>query len=160
MNQAQFARLAGVSKPAIAKAISTGRLIIINGDIDPNNPLSAAYLAKHAAADLIEEHAAAPQEPQAPRQAPDGVTLEQRDDALAIWVRYRGSWLRACRYLFNAAGQETAVEFAPLPGPIRLEWDAPSALVHAIDDRGHQLEVFIDAGPETREDFATGRGAL
>lgn len=48
VNQARFARIAGVSRPGINQAISRGRLVISgNGTLDTNNPLNRDYLEKH-----------------------------------------------------------------------------------------------------------------
>ena len=45
MNRAQFAKLAGVSRPGIKKAVDTGRVIVgPDGDVDPEHPTNAEYL--------------------------------------------------------------------------------------------------------------------
>jgi hypothetical protein len=48
LTRTSFAELAGVSKPAITKAVAAGHILIgLDGRVDPDNPLNAAYLARH-----------------------------------------------------------------------------------------------------------------
>lgn len=42
---AEFSRLAGVSKPAVTKAVAAGRVVRSGSGIDTDNPVNAVYLA-------------------------------------------------------------------------------------------------------------------
>jgi len=54
LSRSQFAEAAHVSKPAVTKAVTAGRLILTPDDkLDTYNPLNAAYLAARSSADAI-----------------------------------------------------------------------------------------------------------
>jgi hypothetical protein len=73
VSQTEFARLAGVSQPAISKAITAGLLTVSGKKVDTNGPSTVEYLRRRGSIEAGHETA--------PNSSPTGVTRKRNTPA-------------------------------------------------------------------------------